>query len=469
MRTSFPKHVWYSTSLLLSALMLIQVSCKPCKVISAECAEETPLPPTALPPEFEYFHDYVDTFNVLAASKLDTLGELETFYPYYENIYERDRFLFHIDSLSPVVTLPDGTTYTSLDARGIITKSCPCNDTMVLVDYNLLAAEELDRSRHTTDKDTANGGGNKYLYRPPIVLGNQALAEFNINPEFISPRDTVIDTLIFAILDSGIDPLYRTELGSRIIDEHNFIDSSAPADDDSDKHGTNVAKIIDQITGGRSKFMIYKIMPDNTGMCTTYDAMCALFCAVSDIRNNGIKADIINMSFGGYGEDKVFKEALAYASESAILVASKGNNGRNTADLIHLPSDAPQVFDIAGTNESITKNIPRGTGGSADELTHFVLPSEFSATSSAWQILWDCSNYSNTNLYFAAPAKFEGTGGNIITGTSFSSPYAAACIANMIYDEGLDQSTTTKVEYRNRLNIICNLRNSIQTQFNPVE
>ena len=59
-----------------------------------------------------------------------------------------------------------------------------------------------------------------------------------------------------------------------------------------------------------------------SGTLTTADIAEGIYYAV----DNG--ADVINMSFGGYGRAQVEEDALALAYSQAVLVAAAGNDGR---------------------------------------------------------------------------------------------------------------------------------------------
>lgn len=100
--------------------------------------------------------------------------------------------------------------------------------------------------------------------------------------------------------------------------------------DDDHGHGTHVAGIIAS-TGGNSvggvgiayntKIMAVK-SAQYSGVLTSADIAEGIYYAV----DNG--ADIINMSFGGYGRSQVEEDALANAYSQAVLIAAAGNNGK---------------------------------------------------------------------------------------------------------------------------------------------
>ena len=104
--------------------------------------------------------------------------------------------------------------------------------------------------------------------------------------------------------------------------------SGDPKDDNG--HGTHVAGIIAS-TGGNNiggvgiayntKIMAIKAA-QYSGVLTSADIAEAIYYAV----DNG--ADIINMSFAGYGRSQVEEDAFAIAYSQAVLVAAAGNDGK---------------------------------------------------------------------------------------------------------------------------------------------
>jgi len=115
--------------------------------------------------------------------------------------------------------------------------------------------------------------------------------------------------------------------GVAVVSE-SFSHSGDPLDDHG--HGTHVAGIIAATAGNdiggvgiafNSKIMAIKAA-QYSGVLTTADIAEAILYAV----DNG--ADIINMSFGGYGRSQLEEDALALAYSQAVLVAAAGNDGR---------------------------------------------------------------------------------------------------------------------------------------------
>lgn len=105
-----------------------------------------------------------------------------------------------------------------------------------------------------------------------------------------------------------------------------------PMDDHG--HGTHVAGIIAMAAGNRQggAGVAYgaKIMAIKAGQATGTFADTDIAEAIRYAVANG--ADVINMSFGGYGHSFLVEEALQDAFGSCVLVASAGNDGISTSD-----------------------------------------------------------------------------------------------------------------------------------------
>lgn len=154
--------------------------------------------------------------------------------------------------------------------------------------------------------------------------------------------------VLVAILDSGVDSTHP-ELAHALIEGWDFIANDADAFDE-EGHGTAMAGIIaaaaDNEQGIAGIAPGIRLMPvrvlDGTGTGSYADVMRGLIHAADQ------GAQIINMSFGGYGESRALSLAVAYAHErGALLIAAAGNDGLNGRVF---PAADPRVIGVASTN-----------------------------------------------------------------------------------------------------------------------
>jgi len=207
------------------------------------------------------------------------------------------------------------------------------------------AGDTLQSATYDTDPKL---GEQWYLDRVGIKQAWTYLEAQGINPG--GSRDVVV-----AVIDTGVD-YYHPELAGNMWtntgeipfngiddDQNGFIDdihgactvgsrysgeSGDPIDDHG--HGTHVAGIIAAQAGngigGAGVAHNVQIMAlkaaQSSGLLAASDIAQAIYYAVDK------GADVINMSFGGYGRSTVEEDALQVAFGSAVLVASAGNNGK---------------------------------------------------------------------------------------------------------------------------------------------
>lgn len=142
-------------------------------------------------------------------------------------------------------------------------------------------------------------------------------------------RDVVV-----AVIDTGVDMTHPDLVGNLWTDGatgHHGYDVVADDFDPSDDHGhgTHVAGIIAAAggngAGGVGVAYNVQIMPIKAAQYSGVLSAGHIAEAITWAVNHG--ADIINMSFGGYGKSQIEEDALAVAFGSAVLVAAAGNDG----------------------------------------------------------------------------------------------------------------------------------------------
>lgn len=151
-----------------------------------------------------------------------------------------------------------------------------------------------------------------------------------------------------AVIDSGVD-FRHPDLQAQVLPPYNAV---TPANSITfDAHGTHVAGIIgatkDNGVGGHGVFPNAKILPIDVfnGKQTTNDFVIAqgILYAIEQ------KADIINMSLGGYGESPLMEAAVKKALDNGItIVAAAGNE---STDYYSFPASFEGVISVGSTNE----------------------------------------------------------------------------------------------------------------------
>lgn len=155
-----------------------------------------------------------------------------------------------------------------------------------------------------------------------------------------------------AIVDTGVDQ-YHEDLYAKIVPGRNVITGALNPNNPQDDHGHGTftagvaAAMTNNAIGVAGVSWGAKIMPikalDSAGYGTEADAAAGVIWAA----DHG--ARIINMSFGGYDDLPVERDAMAYAwSLGCVLVGASGNDGASQA---FFPASYDQVIAVGASNE----------------------------------------------------------------------------------------------------------------------
>jgi subtilisin family serine protease len=251
--------------------------------------------------------------------------------------------------------------------------------------------------------------------------------------------------VVVAVVDSGVDPTHpdlSTQIwantgdpagggdgdGNGLVDDFrgwDFVsDDNNPSPVGTGQaaaHGTEVAGLIAAasngvgIVGVAPSSKVMAIRACDSGGCWSLAAAEAIYYAAD------MGADVINLSFGGVGqEDPLIEDAIAHArSRNVVVVAAAGNESRNLDEL-----GPSQVFIPAGL--PLSNIIAVGATDDEDDLANF-------------------SNYGPQTVDIAAPGVdvmstgAAGTSPHVfVSGTSFSSPLVAGAAAVLLsHDPGI--------------------------------
>lgn len=219
-----------------------------------------------------------------------------------------------------------------------------------------------------------------------------------------------------AIVDTGINWNHEAFTSKKNADRisfegsYDYVNSDSDARDD-EGHGTAVAGVVAQSTPDNVKLIPVKVL-NSMGSGYTSDILEGAK-AVSQY------ADIINMSLGGYYTESMMEMADEVYEEiyhsGTIVVCSAGNSSRS--DGTHYPSDCKYNLSIS----AIDQNGKFTSFSNYGETTDFAAPGV--------EII--SALYSDNSSYTAK------------NGTSFSSPFAAAAIANVKAEYGYTERSKT--------------------------
>ena len=246
---------------------------------------------------------------------------------------------------------------------------------------------------YTTEKGDYNSWGIEKMAL------DHAIISANTNSENIQQ-------VTVAIIDTGCDmTLFNKYYGGKITEFYNVLEQSTTVMVDEDGHGTHVAGTIAEGTSDNVKILPIKV--SRTGRMYYSDIIAAINYIVY---NN--KAQVINMSFGGYGYNEALNQAIESAKEKNIIsVAAAGND--NTAKK-HYPSALENTISIASVDSNLNKSTFSNYGA---EIT-FVAPG------------------TNIRSIMGKDASISKRNGNnddddheIISGTSMATPHAVAAVA----------------------------------------
>ncbi|MFI1104475.1 S8 family serine peptidase [Streptomyces melanogenes] len=163
-----------------------------------------------------------------------------------------------------------------------------------------------------------------------------------------------------AVLDSGVDYTHPDlgggfGAGHKVVGGYDFVNGDADPMDDNG-HGTHVAGIIagkaaekGGVTGVApgASILAYKVM-DDAGEGYTSDIVAGIEAAIDPA--NPHRADVVNMSLGGYGDgtDPLGAAATAATEAGVVVVASAGNEGPGSGT-VSTPAAADGVLAVGAS------------------------------------------------------------------------------------------------------------------------
>jgi len=195
------------------------------------------------------------------------------------------------------------------------------------------------------------------------------------------------EEIVVAIVDSGLDvSLFNRSYPGKLKEVYNALDPDAAMVDELG-HGTHVAGTIAEATPSNVKIISVKVAVSKDFYTT--DIIAAInYIAYYD------KANVINMSYGGYAYSSAEYQAVAAAnSKNIICVAAAGNDN---IDSLHYPSSFDNTISVSSVDSKFQKS--------------------------------DFSNYGST-VTFSAPGTSIVSINGTKSGTSMATPHVTSAVA----------------------------------------
>ena len=209
-----------------------------------------------------------------------------------------------------------------------------------------------------------------------------------------------------AIIDTGLDlELAKKYYDGKIAETYNVLDRSATIMLDENGHGTHIFGTIAESTPSNVKILPIKVSRDRTIYDTDIKAAMEYVIYYE-------KADVINMSFGGYQYSQILDQLIEAAKEKNIIsVAAAGND--NTSEK-HYPAALDNTISIASVDSNLNKSYFSNYGSQID----FTSPG------------------TNIKSIMSSEAAISKENGNTddnehetISGTSMATPHAVSAVA----------------------------------------
>lgn len=246
--------------------------------------------------------------------------------------------------------------------------------------------------------------------------------------------DTALDTansyvnnlqpVTVAVIDTGCDvPLFNKYYAGKMDGFYNVLEDNTTNMLDEVGHGTHVAGTIAEGTADNVKVLPIKASSDGSLFST--DIVSAINYVV-----RYEKADVINMSFGGYYNNEAEEQAIAAAYEKNIIcVAAAGNENKSKE---HYPSAYDTTISIASVDRNLTKSSFSNYGPTIT----FTAPGR-----SIKSIMGNDTEIARENNSADGDPDHE-----TINGTSMATPHAASAVALLKgYNKNISLEDTIEV------------------------
>jgi len=215
-----------------------------------------------------------------------------------------------------------------------------------------------------------------------------------------------LNDITVAIIDTGCDiDLFNKYYNSKILETYNVLEDSTEIMTDENGHGTHIAGTIAESTPDNVKILPIKVSSGRE--ISSVDIIAAI-----NYVTKYQKADVMNMSFGGYQYSSAIEDAIEAARQvNIITVAAAGNNNTSAS---HFPSALDNTISIASVDAKLNKSSFSNYGSTIDFAV---------AGSNIKSIMSSDATISKEN------GNTDGNEHETISGTSMATPHAASAVA----------------------------------------
>lgn len=302
-----------------------------------------------------------------------------------------------------LIVISDSTIKDSYGAKNVI--EAPNHQYILQYDSVEEKQAALEELKH--DKRIESVEENEVRQIEEVTYNSWGINKMSLDYAIDNSNVDNLEEVTVAIIDTGLDiSLFNKYYGGRLAGYYNVLEQSNTIMNDTNGHGTHVAGTIAE--GTPSNVKILPIKASTNGSLYTTDIIAAINYITIDK-----KADVINMSFGGYGKSKAEEQAIEAAKQKNIISVAAAGNDNTSKD--HYPSSFDNTIAISSVDSQLKKSSFSNYGS---EVT-FAAPG-----TNIKSIMSSSASISQSNGNSDGDDDHE-----TISGTSMATPHAVASVA----------------------------------------
>ena len=227
-----------------------------------------------------------------------------------------------------------------------------------ILQYNSKEEKNNAMKELKEDKNIQNVEENtKYTFTGNETYNSWGIEKIGLDEAIAEANSRHLNDVTVAILDSGCNiELFNKSFEGKILETYNAVITNGSMID-TVGHGTHIAGTIAEGTPDNVKILPVKISDSKTIYNTD------VVKAINYITYHK-KADVINMSFGGYTSNREMKTAIEAANDAGIIcIASAGNDNRNQS---HYPAAYDTTMCISACDSNLKKTSSSNYGSAVD-------------------------------------------------------------------------------------------------------